>query len=159
MDKLRANPAALRDLMASLRALPGLAAAYLGDALAAHAAAGDQGAREALASYMPGRSGDIVLVPRAYWFFSSDGSTTGTSHGTPYDYDRHVPLIFFGAGISRGEFLRAASPADLAPTLAFLCGVTLPAPDGVVLSEAIATGAAQVARPARALRRLRRVAP
>ena len=58
-----------------------------------------------------------------------------------------APLIFFGAGISRGEFLRAVSPADLAPTPAFLCGVTLPRPDGEVLTEAIASGGAPVARP------------
>jgi predicted AlkP superfamily pyrophosphatase or phosphodiesterase len=154
VDKLRANPAALQNLLASLRALPGVAAAYFGDALDTQAAAGDHAARAALASYVSGRNGDIVVVPRPYWFFVlDDGSAQpgdGTSHGSPYDYDQHVPLMFFGAGIKRGEYLRPASPVDLAPTLAFLCGVTLPRPDGEVLTDVIATGPAPVARPAAA---------
>jgi hypothetical protein len=56
----------------------------------------------------------------------------------PYAYDQHVPLALFGAGITKGQSLRPVTPADIAPTLAFLCGITLPRPDGDLLVEALA---------------------
>jgi hypothetical protein len=65
-----------------------------------------------------------------------DGET-GTSRGTPYGYDVRVPLFLFGKGIAAGEYLDAASPTDVAPTLAFVAGITLPRSDGRVLMEAI----------------------
>jgi predicted AlkP superfamily pyrophosphatase or phosphodiesterase len=74
-----------------------------------------------------------MIVPEPYWVASSNAAT----HSTPYDYDQRVPLVFAGAGIAPGEFGGAASPADLAPTLAQLIGVTLAAPDGRVLAEAL----------------------
>lgn len=51
---------------------------------------------------------------------------TGTGHGSPYLYDRHVPMIFFGAGIPAGQSEDRASVADIAPTLAALLGVPFP---------------------------------
>ncbi|HSS50707.1 MAG TPA: alkaline phosphatase family protein, partial [Thermoanaerobaculia bacterium] len=48
-------------------------------------------------------------------------------HGSPYDYDRHVPLIFFGAGVAPGRSAVKVRTADLAPTLAALAGITPPA--------------------------------
>lgn len=65
------------------------------------------------------------------------GSETGTSHGTPHGYDVRVPLFLFGKGIAAGEYLEAVSPTDIAPTLAFLSGITLPRSDGRVLLEAV----------------------
>jgi predicted AlkP superfamily pyrophosphatase or phosphodiesterase len=50
----------------------------------------------------------------------------GTGHGSPYHYDRHVPLIFFGAGIEPGTSAERVSVADVAPTLATLIGVEIP---------------------------------
>ncbi len=142
VDRLRRDPMALEGVLRSLRAVPGVADAYFGEALDAHAAAGDRAATAALLSYYPGRSGDLVILPKPYWFYvSADGTLQpgdATTHGTMYDYDQHVPLLLFGAGIRRGEYLRAVTPADVAPTLAFLAGVTLPSPDGAVLVEAIA---------------------
>jgi arylsulfatase A-like enzyme len=141
-EKLRRNPAAVEGVISALRAIPGVAAAYFGADLEAHTAAGDPLARATLLSFYPGRSGDIVVVPKPYWLFvSADGTPqpgSATSHGTAYSYDQRVPLMFLGAGIKPGEYLAAASPADIAPTLAFLCGVTLPRADGSVLADAIA---------------------
>ncbi len=48
------------------------------------------------------------------------------NHGSPYDYDRHVPLIFMGAGIFHGTSLKAVFTTDLAPTLATLAGIPFP---------------------------------
>ena len=52
--------------------------------------------------------------------------TTGTTHGTPYWYDRHVPMVFMGAGIAAGRDTTRAATVDFAPTLARVVGVTPP---------------------------------
>jgi predicted AlkP superfamily pyrophosphatase or phosphodiesterase len=85
-------------------------------------------------SYMAGRSGDITLVVKPNWMTAS----TGTTHGSPYDYDTHVPIAFMGAGIAPGKYPAAATPADIAPTLAALTGIKLPHADGHALREALA---------------------
>jgi len=142
LEKLRQNRAAAGAVAAAVRAVPGVAAVYFGDDLPLAVAAGDPVARAVLASRYPGRSGDMTVVPRPYWLFvTADGSPqpgSATSHGTPYAYDQRVPVILFGAGIAPGEYLANATPADVAPTLAHLCGVTLPRADGRVLFEALA---------------------
>jgi predicted AlkP superfamily pyrophosphatase or phosphodiesterase len=75
-------------------------------------------------NYYPDRSPDIMLRFKEYWIISDEPH--GTSHGTPYDYDRHVPLIFYGTGIKPGlDTLRAAS-VDITPTLSELLGTAPP---------------------------------
>lgn len=73
------------------------------------------------------RSGDLQIVPRPGWF---PGGGTGTTHGSPYNYDTHVPFSLFGWGIRKGETLRRTYIADIAPTIAALLH-TLP-PNGSV---------------------------
>ncbi len=139
-DAVRANAAAADAVVRALRAVPGVAAAYHAGSLDAHAAAGDPHARAARLSWYPGRSGDFVIAHRPNWLYTSDSAASspgGTGHGAPYAYDQQVPLVFYGAGIAPGEYLRSATPADIAPTLAFLCGVTLPRADGEVLVDAL----------------------
>jgi predicted AlkP superfamily pyrophosphatase or phosphodiesterase len=51
---------------------------------------------------------------------------TGTTHGSPYWYDRQVPLIFMGPGIRAGRIDGRASTVDFAPTLARVIGVSYP---------------------------------
>ncbi len=48
-----------------------------------------------------------------------------------------MPIFLLGQGIKRGQYLGDAAPIDIAPTLAFLMGITLPAADGRVLNEAL----------------------
>jgi predicted AlkP superfamily pyrophosphatase or phosphodiesterase len=55
-----------------------------------------------------------------------DASARGTGHGTPYYYDRHVPLVFFGTGVDAGVSRDPARTVDIAPTLAALAGVEFP---------------------------------
>jgi len=150
LEKLRRDPAAAREVLRAVRAVPGVAAAYFAEDLDSHAAAGDRDARAALLSYYPGRSGDLIVMPKPYWFFvTADGSPqpgSATSHGTMYGYDQEVPIILYGRGIKPGEYARQATPADIAPTLAYLCGVTLAHADGEVLIEALAPPAPSVQR-------------
>jgi len=75
-------------------------------------------------SFVPGRSGDFVVQPAEGCLVS--GYDTGTSHGTPYDYDRRVPIVFRGPGIEAGPVAGPAATVDMAPTLAELLGVAAP---------------------------------
>jgi arylsulfatase A-like enzyme len=65
----------------------------------------------------------------------------GTEHGSPYDYDTHVPLIFWGDRIRPARYLEPVRTVDIAPTLAALLGVDAPADvDGDDLSSTIRAG-------------------
>ena len=92
-------------------------------------------------SYFPGRSGDLFIVPKPNWLMDSTPTgkprSYGTGHGVPYNYDQHVPVLLMGFGIQPGEYFQSITPADIAPTLAALCGITLAPRDGHVLSEAL----------------------
>jgi hypothetical protein len=93
--------------------------------------------RAAALSYVPGRSGDLIVALKPYWIYSN-ANNQGTTHGSANSYDQRVPMFFYGAGIHPGIFLSAASPADIAPTLAYLCGITLARVDGHLLTDAVA---------------------
>jgi hypothetical protein len=80
------------------------------------------------------RAGDFMFVPKPMWIVRG---STGTTHGTPYDYDQRVPLILYGARVKPGRYATAASPADIAPTFAWFTRVTLDRATGRVLSEAL----------------------
>ena len=81
-------------------------------------------------SYYPGRGLGALSrygVETRYAEGELLAGANGTSHGTPYWYDRHVPLIFFGKGIDAGVSDAPAYTIDIAPTLAYLSGIaTMP---------------------------------
>jgi hypothetical protein len=82
------------------------------------------------------RSGDVWVITKPLWFVSE--GALPTTHGSPYSYDRHVPVIFFGKGARRGRYFTECSPSDIAPTLAALLGVEPPSSHAArVLGEAI----------------------
>ncbi|MGH7495881.1 MAG: alkaline phosphatase family protein [bacterium] len=65
-------------------------------------------------------------------------SSTGTSHGSPYRYDTHVPVIFFGMNIRGGRLTREVHSVDVAPTLAKMLKIPYPATvEGVLLREVV----------------------
>lgn len=70
------------------------------------------------------RSGDIVVIPEPNWLDQS--RVTGTTHGSPYTYDTHVPVIFFGKGIKPGTSSAYHPVTDIAPTLAVLLRTAFP---------------------------------
>jgi predicted AlkP superfamily pyrophosphatase or phosphodiesterase len=137
IQKVRSAPVVLEALRAAVRTADGVADLLDGanlDRVPSRAV----DLRAAFArSHFAGRSGDLTVVYEPYWV----DSETGTSHGTPFGYDARVPLFLFGKGIAPGEYLAVASPTDIAPTLAFLAGITLPRADGRVLDEALTTAA------------------
>ena len=70
------------------------------------------------------RSGDLQVLLQPGWFAST--MSTGTDHGTPYNYDTHVPFLLYGWGINKGETLRRTSIADIAPTISALLHILPP---------------------------------
>jgi predicted AlkP superfamily pyrophosphatase or phosphodiesterase len=138
-EKIVASPAALRAVIDRLRATPGVARVFRGDQLGDLTANSEDRLERAVSwSYFPGRSGDLIVVLRPYWQSASSATTAeGTGHGMPYDYDQRVPMFLFGRGIKPGQHLNVAGPMDIAPTFAFLCGITLPGADGRVLNETL----------------------
>ena len=82
----------------------------------------DPWSRRVLLSFNRERSGDVEVLYEPYWL----GGTSGTSHGTPFSYDTHIPLILMGPGLRSGRYDRAVVLNDLAPTLATLLGIETP---------------------------------
>lgn len=83
------------------------------------------------------RSGDVWLIAKPFWFFAE--GELPTTHGSAYNYDTHVPIILYGAGVRAGRYNGDCSPSDIAPTLAALLGVEPPSNlTGRVLVEALA---------------------
>lgn len=133
-EKLTAQPATLARVRAAMRALPGIREVYTRGDLAADRFDDDPIGRKIAHSFFAARSGDLIVSVKPYWIIQA----TGTTHGTAFGYDAHVPLLLMGKGILRGEYLTPTEPTDVAPTLAFLAGVTLPNVRGRVLTEALA---------------------
>ncbi|HKV63438.1 MAG TPA: alkaline phosphatase family protein, partial [Candidatus Acidoferrum sp.] len=140
-DKLQQDHAAMQAVLDAAFAQPGVAAVYRAEELQNRPATQSPTLRAFALSYFPGRSGDLFILPKPYWLM--DGTPTGktrsygTGHGVPYNYDQHVPVILMGFGIHPGQYFQAITPADIAPTFAALCGITLASRDGHVLSEAL----------------------
>ncbi|MDH3223362.1 MAG: alkaline phosphatase family protein [Gemmatimonadota bacterium] len=100
------------------------------DADLAAAASEDSLAALMLESLYPGRAAgllgrlgvQVVLTPHTLlWAWPR-----GTDHGSPYLYDRRVPLVFYGAGVAPAVVEGRASTRSIAPTMAWLVGLTTP---------------------------------
>ncbi len=93
----------------------------------------------AKASFNPERSGDLIVLVKPYvtiYLPPKDAETDYiSSHGSPWGYDRRVPIIFWWKGITGFEQPVAVETVDIAPTLASLIGLAIPAGeiDGRVL--------------------------
>jgi predicted AlkP superfamily pyrophosphatase or phosphodiesterase len=76
-----------------------------------------------LYGYNPSLSGDIQLVVKSGYFY---GGTTGTTHGSWYPYDSHIPLVFMGWGITPGRTNRVTHMTDISATLAAMLHIQMP---------------------------------
>lgn len=85
--------------------------------------------------YDPFQNGDLVILDKPGFIQYYD---TGTSHGTPYAYDTHVPCIFYGWNIKKGECFDKKVITQIAPTLAQILKITFPnGTDAQVMSEVL----------------------
>ncbi|HNV27662.1 MAG TPA: alkaline phosphatase family protein [Cyclobacteriaceae bacterium] len=74
--------------------------------------------------FHPKRSGDIAFVLEPSWI--SWGGVTGSTHGSGYSYDTHIPILFYGAGIKKGSSSQFHTITDIAPTLSVLLKIKFP---------------------------------
>ncbi|MFK8060739.1 MAG: alkaline phosphatase PafA [Polaribacter sp.] len=80
-------------------------------------------------------SGDVLMIPNPA---TLTRGRTGTSHGSGYSYDTHVPIIFYGNGIKKGTSTKRYNITDIAPTIANLLKIEAPnATNGVVIDEVL----------------------
>jgi hypothetical protein len=80
------------------------------------------------ASFDPERSGDILVVLKPHIMPIVDISRYVATHGSPWDYDRRVPIAFWRKGMAPTEHQESAETADIMPTLAAMIGLPLAAP-------------------------------
>lgn len=74
-------------------------------------------------SFTPQRSGDVIVTLNPGWVEKNDFVT---NHNSPYEYDSHVPLIWYGWTVNRASVTRKVSITDIAATLSSLCKVPFP---------------------------------
>ena len=116
-----------RAVAAELVKFPGIALAVSSDALLRGDLADTWRMRAVLRNHDPDRSGDIYVVFAPHTFINDfDGLTVAATHGSPWRYDTHVPVIFAGSGVEPGRVVRSVTPYDIAPTLAAWLGINPP---------------------------------
>lgn len=136
-DKLaaaRVNADSLLDAFAAaVRKVPGVARVDRLSAIHRTDPATDPIARRWAHQLPPGAVDLVITLTRySYW------GTTPATHGSPYDLDAHVPIIFHGPWFAPGRYNRFVRTVDIGPTLAQIVGVRpLERVDGLVLVEAI----------------------
>lgn len=74
-------------------------------------------------SYDPVRSGDIIINLKPAWV---ENGKYVTNHNSPYEYDSHVPLVWYGWTVNRASITRKINMNELAATLSSLCRVQVP---------------------------------
>ncbi len=132
-DRLAEKPGSLDQIADAIESIEGIARVYRADTIRDRRDTGNSVERALARSYYPGRSGDLLIVVRPYW----TTSTNAAGHGTSYGYDTRVPILLMGSAILPGQYLAPVTPADIAPTLAYLSRITLAYADGRVLHEAL----------------------
>ena len=75
--------------------------------------------------YNQKRSGDVIVSLQTGWL-KSHWKGGGTTHGSSYSYDTHVPLIFWGGAIPQGQTDRKVNIRDIAPTISTILGTAYP---------------------------------
>ncbi|HWK55430.1 MAG TPA: alkaline phosphatase family protein [Hyphomicrobiales bacterium] len=138
-EPLAGTPIAAEDLQrvaaAALRGMPHVARVYTRHELETRREAGDRIDQRVRNGFSPLHSGDVLVVHEPNWL---GNGYRGTTHGSPYSYDTHVPLIFWGPKtlVKPGLYHADAGVHDLAPTLATMLRVATPSGAlGRVLNE------------------------
>jgi hypothetical protein len=94
----------------------------------------DMVGRAAVNGFHHVRSADVLAIQEPYYLFTG----SGTTHSTPWGYDTHVPVIFYGAGVKAGSYARDIAVNDIAPTLSAVLGIEPPTgSSGKVLPEIV----------------------
>lgn len=99
--------------------------------------------RAVVKNFNPKRSGDVFIVFEPYWFINDfDGLTVAVTHGSPWNYDTYVPIVFAGAGLPAQTVDRRVHTVDVAATLSAFMGIRPPSGSaGIPLTEVLANQA------------------
>jgi len=136
MAERKLDPVEVRKVAAAAAATaPRVARVYTRDQILAGQVPNDVIGRRIMRGEHLTRSGDVEVILDPYWMRAG----SGTTHGTPYAYDAHIPLVFMGPGIKAGHYDGNVALNDLAPTLATMLSVETPGgSQGRVLTEMLA---------------------
>lgn len=110
-------------LAATLRMIPGIYNAYPVEPILSAGAGGEFPFFMLSRGLYPPLAGDIIILQDNGWL---SYGPVGTSHGSPWTYDTHVPLLLYGKNISPGRTYRRTEIRDIAPTVSMLLGIGLP---------------------------------
>ena len=88
--------------------LPFMERTYTREQLLRHVAMADEIDSYVARGFYSSRSADVFAIQKPYWLFTAEG----TSHGTPYNYDTHVPLMFWGWNVRPGVFPERVGVSD-----------------------------------------------
>ena len=112
--------------------IPHVFRVYTRERLMNGAALEDQVGRRVMNGFYVRRGADVYVLLEPYWMFGA----SGTTHGTTFSYDAHVPVIFMGPGVRAGRYYQPVAVNDIAPTLATMLDVETPSGStGRVLAE------------------------
>jgi bisphosphoglycerate-independent phosphoglycerate mutase (AlkP superfamily) len=116
----------------AIRALPHVFRVYTRTQLLNGAISNDQVDVRMRNGFNAARSGNVIVMLDPYWITGR----SGTTHGAPFNYDTHVPVLFLGAQIRAGRYNGNVMVNDIAPTLATILDVETPSGSvGRVLDE------------------------
>ena len=132
-ERLAIQPKDVEHVVDAVRRIQGVADVFRREELADPSAPGTALRHAAALSYVPNRTGDLIIAPKPGWIFAGNGTT----HGSANPDDQHVPILLMGPGIKTGRYEQASTPADIAPTLAEISGISMPDAEGRVLREAL----------------------
>ena len=114
-------------VVAELMKFPGVALAVSSSALRSGDLPDNELYRSVVRNFHPKRSGDVFLVFEPNWFINDfDGLVVASTHGSPWNYDTHVPVVFAGSGLQPAVVHREVKTVDIAVTLATFLGIKLP---------------------------------
>ncbi len=127
-----------KEVALELLKVDGISAAYTYDDMV-RAGYDEEGIKGSLRrGFNQKRSGDILFMMEPGWLQS--GGDKGTSHGTAYNYDTHIPILWYGQGIPKGSSTRLYSVTDITPTLAMILKIMLPSGvTGIPMEEVLQT--------------------
>jgi hypothetical protein len=108
-----------------LRKQPGIQDVYTRSQMLSGVAEGDVVGWRVRKSFYPERSGDVRIIQKPYYLIAT--RLTGTTHGTPHEYDRHVPLLVYGTGVRPGVRRETVTPQAASVILAEALGIEPPA--------------------------------
>lgn len=122
---------------AAVRQLPYIARVFTREELRRGITHADLTGRRVQNGFFYLRASDLFIVANPYYLFEDSGA----SHGSPWNYDTHVPLMLMGPQVKPGRYYNRVLLADLAPTLTAILGVEIPSgAAGRVLHEVIRSG-------------------